>query len=173
MNDSDYKLTLSPVASQDYRDAMRRFAGAVHIVTTDGNKGKRGLTISACCSLSDTPPTILVCLMRDRGNNRTFIENGRFCLNTLGKHHQSLSDTFGGREGCLSQENRFALAKWQTLKTGAPVLDDALVSFDCRLVHWHEYATHYILIGEVVALKSSDMDDALIYLNRSYHNIKI
>lgn len=47
------------VSSQEYRDAMSHFAGAVHIVTTNGIKGKRGVTISACCSLSDDPQHFL------------------------------------------------------------------------------------------------------------------
>ncbi len=55
---SNHKTCLMPklqdnitISSQEYRDAMSHFAGAVHIVTTDGIKGKRGVTISACCSL--------------------------------------------------------------------------------------------------------------------------
>ncbi|MET0598611.1 MAG: flavin reductase, partial [Mesorhizobium sp.] len=45
-----------------YRDAMARFAGAVHVLTTDGPAGKRGTTVIAACSVSDNPPTVLVCI---------------------------------------------------------------------------------------------------------------
>lgn len=162
-------VTVSPV---EYRDAMSHFAGAVHIVTTNGTNKKRGVTISACCSLSDNPPTVLVCLMRQHEDNRFFIENEKFCVNTLGGQHKALSDIFAGRGG-LTQQQRFAYANWQTLKTGSPVLTDALVALDCQLVGWHVHATHYVLIGEVVAVKKHPGIDALMYLDRSYRTLPL
>ena len=50
------------IQPQDYRDAMAKFAGAVHVITSDGPAGRRGVTVIAACSVSDDPPTILVCL---------------------------------------------------------------------------------------------------------------
>lgn len=160
------------VPSAEYRDAMSHFASAVHIVTTHGEKGKRGVTISACCSLSDNPPTVLVCLMRQHEENRIFLENEKFCVNTLAGHHKDLSDIFAGR-GKLTQEQRFSHAKWGILKTGSPILDDAVVSLDCQLIGWHIHATHYVLIGEVVAVKIHSGADALMYLDRSYHTLPL
>lgn len=160
------------VSSVEYRDAMSHFAGAVHIVTTHGEKGTRGVTISACCSLSDNPPTVLVCLMRQHEENRIFIENEKFCVNTLAGHHKDLSDVFAGR-GKLTQEQRFLHAQWDILKTGAPVLNDALVALDCQLIGWHVHATHYVLIGEVVAVKTHSGANALMYLDRSYHTLPL
>ncbi|CAM1652516.1 Flavin reductase like domain [Bartonella apis] len=160
------------VSSVEYRDAMSHFAGAVHIVTTDGARNKRGVTISACCSLSDNPPTVLVCLMRQHEKNRIFIENEKFCVNTLAGHHKNLSDIFAGRGG-MTQQERFSHGKWQTLKTGSPVLSDALVALDCQLVGWHVHATHYVLIGEVVAVKRNPGVDALMYLDRAYRTLPL
>ncbi|MFT4346897.1 flavin reductase [Bartonella ancashensis] len=151
---------------------MSYFAGAVHIITTNGIGGKRGVTISACCSLSDDPPTLLVCLMRHNAGNKLFVKNGNFCVNSLAGKHQLLADIFSGCSG-LTQQERFNLAKWRILKTGAPILLDALASLDCKLICWHEYATHYILVGEVVATNHSKNEDSLIYLNRSYHSLPL
>ena len=52
-----------------YRDAMARFAGAVHVLTTDGPAGRRGTTVIATCSVSDNPPTVLVCINRENRSN--------------------------------------------------------------------------------------------------------
>jgi len=161
-----------PIEPQAYRDAMSHFAGAVHIITTDGIAGLRGTTISACCSLSDAPPTMLVCLMKQHESNRLFIENGRFCVNTLSGRHRQLSDLFAGRDG-MGQEERFAQAKWHKLTTGAPVLEGALAAFDCRLTGWHEHDTHYILHGQVVDVMRTHRSEALIYLNRGYHSLSL
>lgn len=71
------------------------------------------------------------------------------------------------------QTERFSIAQWNVLKTGAPSLSDALASLDCNLICWHEHATHYILIGEVVAINSNKEKDALMYFNRNYHNLPL
>ncbi|WP_156851028.1 flavin reductase [Bartonella refiksaydamii] len=160
------------VSSQEYRDAMSHFAGAVHIVTTNGIKGRRGVTVSACCSLSDAPPTLLVCLMRHNPKNQLFIENGNFCVNSLAGKHRSLADIFS--RSCRDTQNEhFSIARWSTLQTGAPSLSDALASFDCRLICWHEHATHFVLIGEVVAINRNQEKNALMYLNREYHTLPL
>jgi cob(II)yrinic acid a,c-diamide reductase len=151
-----------------FRNAMSHFAEAVHIITTDGPAGRRGVTISAVCSVSDNPATMLVCLNRSHELNHLFIENQVFALNTLSIGQQALSEAFSGK-GELSQQDRFALGRWQTLQTGAPVLMDALASFDCRIVAMHEVATHYVIYGKVTALNMGKRRRSLIYLNRSYH----
>ena len=61
-----------------YRDAMAHFAGAVHVVTTDGPAGKRGTTVIAACSVSDNAADGAG-LPQPREPQRTslFVENGR------------------------------------------------------------------------------------------------
>ena len=48
----------------DYRNAMSRLGAAVNIITTDGAGGRAGFTASAVCSVTDEPPTLLICLNR-------------------------------------------------------------------------------------------------------------
>ena len=53
--------TVEPAA---FREAMCRLGAAVHVVTTAGPGGKTGATATAVCSVSDAPPTLLMCLNR-------------------------------------------------------------------------------------------------------------
>ena len=70
----------------------------------------------------------------------------------------------------LEGEERFSHGTWSTLTTGAAVLDDALVSFDCRVTQALEVGTHTVFICEVDAVKSNQ-DRGLLYFARSYHTI--
>ncbi len=160
------------VESKSYRDAMSHYAGAVQIVTTAGNAGRRGLTLTAACSVSDNPPTILICLQKIHEENRLFIENGVFAVNTLAGSHQQLADAFSGRIG-LTQDERFELARWEVQVTGAPILQGALASFDCRVISVQDHSTHHVLFGEVVGLRSKAEEEALVYLNRRYHTLEL
>lgn len=153
-----------------YRDAMSRYAGHVQLVTTALGTERRGVTITAACSVSDNPATVLICLNNSNAKNDIFFKSGIFALNALGAHHQALADAFSGKTG-LSNDERFASGKFETLATGAPVLADALAAFDCRVIEIKQASTHNILFGEVMAVRFSEIKPALIYMNRDYHTL--
>ena len=158
------------VAPQTYRDAMARFAGAVHVVTTDGDAGRRGTTAIAACSVSDSPPTVLVCLNRENARNEPFLLNGRFALNTLSAGQQPVADAFSGLNP-LSAEERFARAEWDRIETGAPALVGALAVFDCEVVDVKDIATHRILFGRVKGIRVGEGDQPLTYFHRAYREL--
>jgi flavin reductase (DIM6/NTAB) family NADH-FMN oxidoreductase RutF len=160
------------VSKELYRDGMARFAAAVHIVTTDGPAGSAGFTASAACSVTDDPPTLLVCLNRASQLHSIFQENGVFCLNTLAADQQVLSELFA-RHGGMPMQERFAMPVWERWKTGAPVLRDALTCFDCRITEVKEVGTHWVLFGEVQEIRMSSGTSALLYLHRAYRTLSL
>ena len=156
------------VEAAAYREAMAQFASAVHLITTDGPGGRAGFTASAVCSVSDSPPTLLVCLNRASSAYPAFAGNGVLCVNTLGADQQGVAGAFGGR---TPMDERFAGFRWSASATGAPVLAGALVAFDCRIVGRTVVGTHDVLFCEVVALADPSGADALVYANRRYHAV--
>lgn len=163
-------LKKNAVEPRLYREAMSHFTGAVHVVTTNGAHGRRGTTIIAACSVSDDPPTILVCLNRMKPENDCFAQNGVFALNTLAPEQQSLADAFSGLTG-LTQDERFALGEWEIASSGAPVLQGALATFDCHLVEAKDFATHRILFGKVTGIRIGDLEKPLLYYRRAYRTL--
>ena len=160
---------MDPIGKTEFRDAMSRLGAAVNVVTTDGPAGRHGLTASAVCSVTDTPPTLLVCVNRQAGAHAHLVDNGVLCVNVLTGRHQDLSGAFGGKG--LEIAERFAQASWHSLTTGAPVLSDASVSFDCRIVRAEEVGTHTVFFCEVVDLAIASDAEGLIYFNRAYHHL--
>ncbi|MBS69553.1 MAG: pyrimidine utilization flavin reductase protein F [Pseudomonas sp.] len=158
----------APVIREDYRDAMARLAAAVNIITTDGPSGRAGFTATAVCSVTDEPPTLLVCLNRSASAHPIVIANGQLCVNTLAGAQRDLSNLFGGK---TPMAERFAAAQWSTGVTGSPLLDGATVSFDCRISHSASVGTHDILYCEVLAVYRRDSSDALVYFGRNYHGL--
>ncbi|NDJ58720.1 flavin reductase [Enterobacteriaceae bacterium 4M9] len=153
-----------------FRDAMAMLGGAVSIVTTAGQEGKVGMTASAVCSVTDSPATVLVCINRSAWAHRQFVQNGILCVNVLGAEHQALSGRFANRN--IGMEERFSTHTWRELVTGSPVLGEALVSVDCRIVACHDVGSHTVFYGEVHAIKSGENRGALIYFNRDYHGVQ-
>lgn len=157
---------------QNYRDAMARLGAAVSIITSDGPSGRVAFTASAVCSVTDDPPTLLVCMNRGSDSNEAFKANAVLCVNTLAASQEALSNVFAGFTPHTMAE-RFAQAGWTTLETGAPVLDDAVVSFDCRIVQVSEVGTHSVFFCEVEAIQAGPAHEGLIYFGRSYHRITV
>src|SRR2546423_12555865 len=102
-----------------FREAMSRLGAAVHVITTAGPAGKTGATATAVCSVSDAPPTLLVCINRKSQTNPVIVGNGVFCVNTLGAIGAEIADIFAGRTGAQGAD-RFATGEWTALATGSP-----------------------------------------------------
>ena len=157
-------------SSEDFRAGMARVAAAVNIITTDGPAGKTGFTATAMCSITDTPPTLLVCFNRSSERNVYFKENRILCVNTLSANQETLAGVFAGATKCTPLE-RFEHGHWSTLATGAPVLTEALASFDCRITEIQEIGTHSLFFCEVEAVRLGGEGQGLGYLSRAFHRI--
>ncbi|WP_217547024.1 NADH-dependent FMN reductase RutF [Pantoea sp. GbtcB22] len=166
---SVHELPVLPGVEHDaFRNAMACLGAAVNIITTDGPAGRAGFTASAVCSVTDTPPTLLVCLNRSASVWPIFRDNGYLCVNTLAAGHEDLSTLFGGK---TPMAERFAAADWHTLASGSPLLDGALVSFDCKVAQVVSVGTHDILFCEVQALVRNDETHGLAWFDRGYHHL--
>src|SRR5205809_5270909 len=109
---------------------MSRLGAAEHVITSAGSAGKAGTTATAVCSVTDAPPTLLMCLNRRSQTNPIVQGNGVFCVNTLGHDGAGIADLFAGRTGIVGTD-RFGSGEWTVLATGSPVLACAVVACDC------------------------------------------
>lgn len=159
------------ISRQIYRDAMSRLGAAVNIITTDGPSGRRGFTASAVCSVTDDPPTLLVCMNRTSDSAEAFLANKVLCVNVLGAEQKELSPIFAGYPP-VPNEERFGSGVWTTLETGAPVLSGATVSFDCHVSQVTDVGTHHVLFCAVVDIVANGAAQGLIYFNRAYHPVR-
>ncbi len=158
------------IDKQNYRQAMSSLGSAVNIVTSAGASGPAGCTVSSVCSVTDEPPTLLVCINRESRNAAAFREAGALCVNIANADQQALAQRFADK--AVSVEQRFGAATWRTLHTGAPVLDGALASLDCSIESVITVGTHDLFLCAVKALHSGSEDgDALIYFGRRFHRL--
>jgi flavin reductase len=153
-----------------FRQAMSRLGAAVHVITTQGPAGKTGFTATAVCSVSDAPPTLLVCLNRKSDSAPVLLGNRVFCVNTLAFGEEAIADTFAGRTGIKGVE-RFGVGEWIALATASPVLASAVVAFDCRTIEVKSVASHYVIYGAVEDVRLGPTAEALVYHDRLYKRI--
>ncbi|MBB1601534.1 MULTISPECIES: flavin reductase [unclassified Variovorax] len=154
---------------QSYKEAMANLGAAVNVITGHAAEGRVGCTVSAVCSVTDEPPTLLVCINRSSQNNAAFKAAGALCVNVLSADQRGIAERFATKN--ISADERFGLAQWDVLATGAPALRDALASLDCEIVSAMEVGTHTVFSCTVKAVRTAERGDGLVYFGRGYHRL--
>lgn len=147
-------------------EAMSRAVTGVTIVTTAGEAGQMGLTVSAMCSVSADPPLLLVCINRRNPLADTIPRHRVFAVNVLRADQRRVAEVFAGRPRWGAPYD-FTVATWETAVTGSPLLAGAVARFDCVLDAMHEAGTHRIFLGRVVS-SSVNPGTPLVYARRGY-----
>ena len=153
------------VGAEQFRLGMRSLAGAVSVITTSHTGHRYGMTATAVTSVSAEPPTLLVIINRKATTHGAISKSGAFCVNVLRSEHVELSRAFSGAQ---SGEGRFKPELWTRLATGAPVLTDALISFDCRVEKELAHGTHTLFFGQVESILAGKKGRSLLYADGQY-----
>ena len=152
------------LSRDDFLEGMSRAAQTVSVITTDGPAGRAGVTVSAMCSVSADPPMVLACIHHQSRAVPAIRQNTVFCVNVLADTMADVSNVFAARTPI---DDMFVAGSWQAASTGAPALNGALASFDCKVEEIHCAGTHFIFLGTVEQTMLGD-GKPLIYGSRSY-----
>ncbi|WP_330319024.1 flavin reductase [Streptomyces platensis] len=159
-----------PRTQREFRDAMANLSAAVNVVTTDGPRGLAGMTVSAACSVTDSPPTVLVCVNQSSRSHGVLIANGRICVNVLGAEHEHMAMHFAGATR-IPTAQRFAEECWDLESEGVPVLRGAPASVIGRIVTEQAQGSHSVLFIEVEKVITREGSGALVYFQRRFHSL--
>ncbi|EMD24512.1 flavin reductase [Amycolatopsis azurea] len=153
-----------------FRAAMANLSTAVNIVTTDGVSGKAGITVSAVCSVTDSPPTLLVCVNQSSYTHDIFRTNRRMAINVLAPQHENLAVQFAGATD-VPMLDRFRFDVWDHDSFGIPVVRDAAAVLIGQVGAEFTQGTHTVLFVEVEDVFVDEDAGALAYFRRAFHRI--
>lgn len=152
--DSPAQLTphLPQQVSSDFRDAMRRLAASVMIITgRDADGTPHGMVASSVISVSMDPPSMLIAVNRNAGLHPVLLRTKRFCINLLSDIQ---SDQLKPFSTSALRHQRFQSDEWSdawTTDSGRlPWLPDAPASVECAVDLVTDYGTHSLFIGRVL-----------------------
>ncbi len=151
-----------------YRDGMSGLGASVNVITTMVDGQPAGFTATAVTSVTDTPPTLLVCLNRSSSVFAAFDKAEYLCVNTLAAGQETVSGVFASK---LTQPERFDAVEWKPFVTGSPALDAASTVFDCRITSRTTVGTHDVFFCEVLGIGQAEQTSNLVYFNRKYHSL--
>jgi flavin reductase (DIM6/NTAB) family NADH-FMN oxidoreductase RutF len=150
-----------------FRDVIRHLASGVTIITSSLGGEAVGLTATAVCSVSATPPLLLISLTAASCTSQGVAETGCFAVHLLPHRGRRHAEQFASRGA------HFAGVHYTTHATGeVPVLSDVLGWFVCEVEQTIPAADHVIFVGRVVECELRDKaPDPLLYFDRGYRKL--
>lgn len=154
---------------QDFLEGMSRAATFVAVATTDGHRGRFGVTVSSMTSLSTEGeyPSLLICVHYLSLAAPAMLANRGFCLNLLNENQSDVANLFAGRS-TDEHDERFDQIDWHRGRAGHPMIDGAVANFECQMATELWWKTHHVIIGEVTNVRLSDDRSPLLYGSRAY-----
>ena len=134
------------------QEALAKLVGGVYILTVDDGSERGGMPVSWVTQVSAEPPLIAVAVSPRRYSHDMIDGAGDFALNLLAADQGMIVAQF--KLSGPDKEAKFrGLAVEKASSIGAPLLADALVSFECRVHTAYTPGDHTLFIAEVVAAK--------------------
>jgi flavin reductase (DIM6/NTAB) family NADH-FMN oxidoreductase RutF len=153
-----------PKLTDDFRQAMRRVASTVNVISICTDGVPMGITATAVSSISMDPPSLLICINRAASVHARMGGSSHFRVNVLHRDQQEIARIFADR-------NQHALRfgpGWTEDCVLPPRLVDAQASILCRRIDHHQFGTHSIFIGVVEDVAVREDVHPLVYLNGRY-----
>lgn len=155
------------VAAAKFRDVIRHLASGVTVITASLAGEPVGMTATAVCSVSATPPSVLVSL---QSNSRTALgiaETGFLGIHLLRHAGRNSAEQFA------SPGEHFLNINFQRqAQTGVPLLNDVLGWLLCAVEQTVAAADHIVFIARVLDCELKDRSpDPLLYFDRSYRRL--
>jgi flavin reductase ActVB len=160
----------SSAVADDFREAMRRLAASVVMVTTWMDERPWGLTVSACCSVSMTPPSLLVSVGESTATAELIGRERRFGVSILGQGQSEVAK-FGARPRQPKFVSQFCDPEGDD-RCFTPVVGGAVAHVDCRCTQEMAAADHRLFIGEVQRVVLHPEERPLIYYASDFHRVE-
>ena len=155
-----------PPLADLFRQAMRRVAATVNVVTICVDGQLMGMTATAMSCVSMDPPSLLVCINQALTMHAPMEDVSHFAVNVLHGDQEETARLFADR---TRKASRF-VSGWAVDGSRPPRLEAAQASFLCRRTDHHRFGTHSIFIGVVEAIDMRAEVDPLIYVDGAYGN---
>src|SRR5690606_5986775 len=147
-----------------FKDVMARIPSAVAVITSSGEHGYHGVTVSSFGSLSLDPPLAFASILKEIQAHDRLLASTGWVINVLARQHTFFAEQFSGQTPLA--DPAFARVPHLLGASGIPRIDGCISWIECR--QWAQYqgGDHTIFVGEIIDLMLGEADDPLVYFDR-------
>lgn len=150
------------------RDSFGSFATGVVIVTTSHAGEHIGATVSSFNSVSLSPPLVSFCIARNAKAVNIWNTVDAFAVSVLANNQADLSTRFARSHG----DKWSGVSKRQAKHVDAPLIDGALMWFECQTYARYDGGDHVVVLGRVVEATRSRVAAApLVFFGGTYRHL--
>jgi flavin reductase (DIM6/NTAB) family NADH-FMN oxidoreductase RutF len=153
--------------TDEFREAMGKFATGVAFVTAAPDGEPTGLIVNSLTSVSLEPPLVAFCPARSSLTWQRMRRAGSFGVNVLERQDERFA-----RRAARAGADRFAGIGWEFGRSGTPLLTDALATLECEIIAEHPAGDHWIVIGRVDELHTRRPGAPLIFFGGAYRELR-
>jgi flavin reductase (DIM6/NTAB) family NADH-FMN oxidoreductase RutF len=136
--------------------AFRRLTLGVYVVGVAGDGRTDAFTAAWVMQASFDPLLLALSINREHASYPLLHAGGGFVVNLLKQDQLDLARAFGTQSG--RDRDKLARVRWRPGRGGAPILEEALGYFDCRLAGSMPAGDHELVLGRVLEARLLDPD---------------
>ncbi len=140
---------MSPVEA-----AFRRLTQGVYVVGVAGDGRADAFTAAWVMQASFDPLLLALSINREHASYPLLQAGRGFVVNVLKQGQLELARSFGTQSG--RDRDKLAGVRWRPGRGGAPILEEALAYFDCRLDGSMPAGDHDLALGRVLEARLLD-----------------
>ena len=154
--------------ARELRNALGRFATGVCLITTVSRSGQAlALTANSFSSVSLDPPLVLWSLQNTSEVYDIYSVASEFAVNVLAHEQLELSNLYARRGEHVLDPDHYSVGE-----NGAPIIHDALVTFECGEHASYEGGDHLIIVGRVKAVRARAEGEPLLFFGGAYRQLR-
>lgn len=146
---------------------LRKIPHGLFIIGVKQNNHVNAFTCTWLTQMSFTPPLVVMGLKKDTISYRMVESDRVFSVNILGKNQKAIAEHFV--KPAHTPDVKLTGYAHHPGATGAPILNDAIGYFECRVRDIHPGGDHAIVIGEVVEAAIRHDEDPLVLKDTGWH----
>lgn len=156
-------MSTATIDPAQFRQTLAHYpTGVAAITALDPEGNVLALVVGSFTSVSLDPP--LVGFLPDRRSTSwpRIQAAGSFAVNILASGQTALCGQLAGKG------EKMAGVAWHVSANDLPILDDALVSIECRVAWVHEAGDHHFVLGQVLDMRVQHEGDPMLFYRGNY-----
>jgi len=131
----------------------------VYVVGVGEGSETNAFTAAWVMQVSFAPVLLAISINQEHRSYLLLKKSGVCSVNVLSQQQMSLAEHFGRSD----LEDKMARATWAAAVTGAPVLQESLAYFDCKVSHEIVAGDHRLVICEVIEARQLNTGSPMLY----------
>ncbi|SES36581.1 flavin reductase family protein [Salipaludibacillus aurantiacus] len=132
------------------RTVMHCYPGLIALVTAKNDETQNIMAAGWHSYISYDPPIYGVAVAKERFTHHLIKESGNFAINFVPAEYAHFIEASGKKSGSDGDKFTKLMAKWKKGEaTGAPILENAYVAYECEVMDINTYGDHDWIVGKI------------------------